>query len=204
MESGDFSYQGVAAADALEVIGASAGRAASESTAEERESGNSWSMSIDSDRLVIQSQSRERRASVDFDVRGPELMDLNIDLSDGSATVDEAEGAHAIRANYVTSRHLRGNASIEANSGMNVDIWPYEDGVISLSAVSGNVRLALPYGGPYDIQVWGSPSYAMYITDLGFTRQSASDGYFAAQSGAATVRIDVSVSGGEFTLDPSF
>ena len=60
--------------------------------------------------------------------------------------------------------------------------------------------LALPYGLPYDLQVWGDPEYPMAIEDLGFSNMVASDAYYAARSGNGSVRVDVYASGGEVRI----
>jgi hypothetical protein len=200
LDQGDFGYRGSVGASEFTIDGVSTGSASKGQKAEEREAGNTWEAEVAEGALIVRSDSRFVQAEVNMDVSGPDLLNVEVSLPDGSAWLEDVEGTHFALADFVTTRRLRGSANLSGSSGIDAEIWPFIDGQVILDAASGSVRLALPFGGPYDIEVWGAPGYTMNVTDLGFSRQTGGDGYFAAESGAATVRIEVTVRGGDFTL----
>jgi hypothetical protein len=155
--------------------------------------------------LAIDAASAERRASVEVDLVGPDAVDLDLEVEDGSVIVQGFEGEHRLVGAQIVTTRLMGAVVAEASqAGMDLEVWPWLDGGVEISSRAGDVVLRLPYGGDYAVEVWGDDLYEMYVTDLGFTASIAEPGYFNGTVGAGSIPVRVTVQGGAFELLEAF
>lgn len=204
LDSGTLSYRGVATED-FTIDGRSWGMASQAERASERLSGNTYAYGLDSGALVLQSHSDTGLAGVDFNVTGPMAMNTAIDAADGSVELSGLSGFQHVSARRVDVEGIYGGADLLATSGsLDAEIYPGPGDSIRIETYSGDVELTLPWGGGYDIQVWGDPEYAMEIEDLGFYSAASAPAYFAGVSGSASIRVDVFVTGGSVRIDSAW
>jgi len=200
IDSGDLSYRG-APRDTFAVDGRSWGMSTQVENAERNYSSNHWNVDSTPTSLLIQSQSDYNWAGVDFDIDGPEQMNTFIETGDGLVKLQDMVGYHTVTASKITTDNLHGSVNFLATNGSSdIEIYPTAFDTIRIEALDGDVTLRLPWGQPYDLQVWGDPEYGMSIENLGFYHEVTGPAYFAATSGPATLRVDVYVTGGSFTL----
>ncbi len=196
LDSGDFDYAG-RSTEMFRIDGNSWGRAFKEEAAEEHKSGNELAIDTAAGALVVEGYSRSSSAGIDVYVEGPQHMGLDLSLDSGDADIEGLVGFSLITADSVDIV-AEGGADIFARSGsVDADLYPAPGEVIRIEAISGSVDLTLPYGGSYDLQVWGDPEYTLEIDDLGFHSQALDAGYFAGISGRGDTPVTVIVSGGD-------
>lgn len=201
-DRGRVEYRGQAE-EVFNIYGTSWGTGATRAPAENNEDTNVRFWEIEGDTLFVDGDTQVRRAGVDFEIHGPDVMNVVADVDWGSVHLEDVEGTHVVRANRISSERLIGDVSFTADGdGMDVELWPWYGGTITLDSW-GDVDLQLPYGGGYDIEVWGDPEYHLQIADLGWDEEVIGAGYYAAHRWPADIRIDVFVSDGHFELRES-
>ncbi|MBK9646083.1 MAG: hypothetical protein IPO67_13180 [Deltaproteobacteria bacterium] len=201
LDHSDLTVVGGAVGSGLEVKVTSWGTAIATDKAQDRLDGNSYTATAEGEVVSLNSRSTENRAGVDFDVRSPEFLSLDVAIASGHAHLEYLEGTHLVTASSVRGEGLIGEIDAYAESGDNViAIWPYENARIRIETWSGDNVLTLPYGLDYDLTIVGDPEYAMDIQDLGFDVAYASGAAYVAQRGAATIRVEVFTSGGDTTI----
>jgi hypothetical protein len=201
LDHSDITVVGGAIGSGLEVKVLSWGTAVSTDKAQDRLSGNSYTATEEGEVVSLASRSTENRAGVDFDVRSPEFLSLDVAIASGHAHLEYLEGSHFVTASSVRGEGLIGEIDAYAESGDNViAILPYEGARIRIETWSGDNVLTLPYGLDYDLTIVGDPEYAMNVQDLGFDVAYASGAAYVAQRGAATIRVEVFTSGGDTTI----
>ena len=135
----------------------------SKKRAERNQAATSYSVGIVNDGLLLDARSEYRAAGVDFDVRGPSFLDTDLLTNEGTVTLDDVEGYHTVTATRIVSNRLIGDVVfISTGGGVNAEIWPYDDGSILIDSSGGQVDLFLPYGGDYDVEIWGDIEHARY------------------------------------------
>ncbi|MBK9366656.1 MAG: hypothetical protein IPN01_10060 [Deltaproteobacteria bacterium] len=201
LDHSDLTVVGGAVGSGLEVKVTSWGTAVATDKAQDRLDGNSYTATAEGEVVSLNSRSTENRAGVDFDVRSPEFLSLDVAIASGHAHLEYLEGTHLVTASSVRGEGLIGEIDAYAESGDNViAIWPYENARIRIETWSGDNVLTLPYGLDYDLTIVGDPEYAMNVEDLGFDVAYASGAAYVAQRGAATIRVEVFTSGGDTTI----
>lgn len=200
LDSGSLSYNGLST-ETFTIDGRSWGMATQADRAEERLSGNSYTYGLSGSALVLQSQSDTGMAGVDFDITGPMAMSTAIEIDSGSVELEDMSGYQQIVADSIDVEGLYGSVDLLATSGsLKAEVYPGGGDDVRIESWSGDVELLLPWGGSYDIQVWGDPEYSMEIEDLGFSSSATAPAYFAGVSGSGATRVDVFVTGGSVTL----
>lgn len=200
LDNGHFSYQGLATNN-IDVTGRAYGYASNAERAEERQGGTYWDMTVTGPELSLLGRSDANMAGVDFNVAGPGRINTSVYVHDGSASVDSLYGNILVDAESIRARQISGNVDMVARSGsVNAEIIPNRGEVIRVEAQNGDVELWLPWGVDYDLQVWGDPAHEMVVEDLGFGWSTGAPGYFAAQSGPASTRVDVYATGGSVRI----
>ena len=201
VDNGDVSYTGRDWGDGFDVDIDSTAWGSDEQVVSQRLADNRWISEPNGSTLDIMGDSGSSSSSVSFRIWGPEALDLDLRAEGGTVHASNVVGDHILVAGAVYADQLKGDVEIEAGSGgVHAEIWPYEGGTVTIHA-EGSVDLELPWGGDYDLQVWGDPEYPIDVADLGFSHVVANPGYFAGRRGPGTTRIDVYVAGGGFTLD---
>lgn len=200
IDNGHFSYQGMATNN-IDVTGRSYGYASNAERAEERQDGTTWGMTVTGAELNLSGRSDASMAGVDFSVAGPGRLNTSVYVQDGSATIDTLYGNILVDAESINARKISGNIDLVSRFGdIDAEILPNRGEMIRVEAQNGDVELWLPWGLDYDLQVWGDPEYEMVIDDLGFGWTTAAPGYFAAQTGPASTRVDVYATGGSVRI----
>ena len=202
MERGRLEYRGQSE-ETFDISGVSWGYSSGRDIAERNENANRWSWEVRYSTLFVDASTEYVNAGVDVEVRGPDVMDVRASVDWGSVHLQDAEGAHVVSAGYITSERIIGDVDFFADGGMDVEIWPWLGGVVSLEA-HGDVVLRLPYGGGYNIEVWGDSRYPMEIADLGWDEEAFGDGYYAAERWPGDILIQVNVQDGGFDLRESW
>lgn len=202
LEQGAMRYEGEAGAERFAIAGTSVGAGSSTTKAEEREAGNTWSAEAQDGVLELRTESAEVQAWVELDISGPDAMDMEISSGSG-VSLTSVYGVFTLDVNTFTGRALAGQADVLATDDVDLEIWPDPGGAVLIES-TGDVRLALPYGEPYDIEVWGNAEYEWNIADLGFDVISYGDATFDAETGDASIEIKVVVQNGTFTLDEAY
>lgn len=201
LERGNVSYD-VDAETHFDISGRSWGRGTmSKKTAARNQEANRYSVGIVNDGLMLDASSEYVRAGVDFEVYGPLFMDTDILTKSGTVTLEDAEGYHTVTASRIVSYRLIGDVAFVATGmGMEVELWPYTDGYVYLESSGGTVDVFLPYGGEYDIEIWGDIEYGVTVTDLGFDQFYLAEDYFAGERGSGAIKVEVYASGGAVNL----
>lgn len=199
LEQGSLFYTGASTGEVV-IDGRAYGNGRNEEKASERQDGNSWGIDLDGAALSLTGNSDAVFAGVDFDVYGPKHINADIMLRSGGAHVENISGTVAITADSIDATNLTGSASLIASYGdVDASLAPRPGSTVRVEA-NGDVTLWLPWGGDYDLQVWGDPAYEMIIEDLGFGWTTSAPAYFAGQSGPATTRVDVYATGGDVRI----
>lgn len=196
-ESGDFTYQG-AQTEVFSIAGESWGVAFKEDAAHEQEDGNALAIDTSGGTLRLDATSRSGSAGIHLDLTGPALMGSDISLEDGDAELYDVIGYALVTADTVEARRLEGGADLYArDGGVVAELYPAPGESIRVEAVNGSVDLTLPFGGAYDLQVWGDPEYSVQIDDFGFHSQAVDAAYFAGMAGRGDIQVTVIASGGD-------
>lgn len=199
-QRGDLRYSG-AATTVFDVQGVSWARGGGRSGAERRTEGNDFEVVRSADTLELWSRSDSRRAGVDFDVLGPQRIDIDAVTLEGTIDIDNVEGVHTLTGSRVFGTRVIGDVDAYADwRGMDIEIYPYLDGNVTLQSDGGDLTLLLPYGADYDIEVFADPNYTNTVTDLGFDSLYIQPDYVGASRGRGEIRVSVVVTGGAFTL----
>jgi len=150
---------------------------------------------------VLSVRSDKRVAQAGLDVVASLHPQTNLDLrtDDGNVTASDVEGVWVIEGDRVVTARLAGEGDVISNGGASLEIWPYETAFITVDA-AGELVLALPAFGPYDLVIDGDPDYPMTIQDLGWDVFDQGPAYVAARREPGTIRIDIIVRGGPTTL----
>ena len=203
-ERGDFDYIG-SGRSTFDVDVVSWGNAGAQDVAARNEEGNEWSVVMGGGQMQLNASTAYARAGIDFTIDGPLIMDHDVFVESGRVHLEGVEGYQVVSASRFTSTQWIGAGEIyTTGSGADVDLWPWVGSDTLIDSVGGDVVLRLPWGGGYNIEVWGDPAYPMVIADLGFDQSVMADGYFAAERSPADAQIHVYVTGGTFELRESF
>lgn len=196
-ESGDFSYQG-AQTEVFSIAGESWGVAFKEDAAHEHEDGNALAIDASGGALRLDATSRSGSAGIHLDLTGPVLMSSDISLDDGDAELYDVIGYALVTADSVEARRLEGGADLFArDGGVVAELYPAPGESVRIEAVNGSVDLTLPFGGAYDLQVWGDPEHTLEIDDFGFHSQAMDAAYFAGRAGRGDIQVTVIATGGD-------
>lgn len=200
MDAGDFTYNG-GSTGVFSIDGSSWGMAFKEEAAAEHKEGNELAIDTAGGALRLDATSRSGSAGIHLDVDGPQLMGMDLSLDDGDAQISDVIGFSLVTADSIRMDRVEGGADLFARSGsVNVDLFPAPGETIIIEAASGSVDLTLPYGGSYDLQIWGDPEYMLEVDDLGFHSTALDVAYFAGRSGRGDTRITVIATGGDVRI----
>lgn len=193
VERGSVEIDGVERRANFDITATTWGSGSSRDTAAEREETVGWSAAVDGSVLLLDGTTTERRSGVDFDVVGPVVLDLDLDVETGNVEVDDIEGVHVITADRIDGT-LIGDLDLYARSAVDIGFVPFvaTDTIIDSQ---GSVVLAVPFGLDYDLTVRSDPDDEMIITELGWDDAVFGDGFFNGFRGRGDVEIDVLAEG---------
>lgn len=200
-ERGDVDIAGDDQRSEFRLLFESTGFGGGEAAASRREAQNSVGSSVDGTVLDVFTRSPASQSRVDLAIDLPARMDTDMELGNGNAFLSNLNGIHVVTANTVTGTRLLGDVDAYANEGpIDIEVWPYENGVIRIEAFS-DVTLWLPYGLPYDMDVFVDPYFPYDIAELGYDQLVLGDTSIRAFTGDRSVRVEVYVTGGAFVLN---
>jgi hypothetical protein len=200
VERGDVLYD-VLNNDAFVIEGTSLARASTEARADDRLADNQWRIDAQVPELVVEATSVQRRASVDIDVFGPSVVDLNITANQGVVTLVDVEGTHIVQAGRIQTTRLRGSVQLTGTGGgIDAEVYPFLDGSVTVEGTSGDVIVRLPFGGNYDVEILGDPDFEMFVSEFGFVGSIAQPGYFTGVAGDGSIPVRITAQGGSVQL----
>lgn len=200
IERGDVLYD--VADDSVFVIqGSSNARASSQARADDRLTDNQWRIDAQPPELVVEATTVQRRASVDVEVFGPSVVDLDIIANQGVVTLVDVEGTHVVEAGRVQTTRLRGSVDLTGTGGgVDAEVYPYLNGSVTVQSTSGDVIVRLPFGGNYDVEILGDPDFEMFVSEFGFVGSIAQPGYFTGVAGDGSTPVRITAQGGSVQL----
>jgi hypothetical protein len=204
-DNGRIIYDGGAIDETFTVRGRTWGNGGGRAAAERRQQANDFFVEVRADTLVAAAQSFEGRSGVDFDVVGPRRMNVDIFTGSGQAQIFDAEGLHVATADSIFGRGIVGDVDFFADrGGIDVEVFPYVDGLVFIESRNGDVDLFLPFGLDYDLTVLGDPDHELVIDDLGFDTLVLEPGLVIGRRGSRSVLVDIVVVGGDVRILQSF
>lgn len=204
-DRGTITYDGGAIDETFTVFGRSWATGGGRSRTESREESNQYLVEVQNDILVASGLSFDSRAGVDFDVTGPSFMHVDILTDSGTAELFDVEGQHIVTANRVYGRNIIGDVDFFADSrGLDVEVLPYEFGLVLLESRAGDVNVYLPWGLDYDLTIVSDPDYELVVEDLGFDLLALEPGLGVARRGNGSIRVDILSSGGDVRVFSAF
>jgi len=201
VDRGDVYYD-VDSEAQFDIFGRSWGRGTlSKKAALRNQQANSYAVGIVDDGLLLDATSDYSRAGVDFEIDGPSYMDTDILTKSGTVTLEDVEGYHTVTASRIVTHRVIGDVVfVGTGMGLDVELYPYTDGYISLESSGGTVDVFLPFGGEYDVEIWGDVEYGVTVTDLGFDQFYLAEDYFAGERGSGAITVEIYASGGAVNL----
>lgn len=194
-QRGKIAIDGHAERESVYVEATRYGRAAGQNKAEERLSGTAVEFEEAEGIATVTAQSESVRAGVELEIDAPLVLDLDITAENSTLSVNDVEGIHAIDVSRLRSSFLRGEVKATVGSGgIDLELWPYEDAHIILQT-SGDLLLALPAYGPYELVIEAGLSTEVSIEDLGFDEVTREGTQWVAQRFPATALIEVRATG---------
>lgn len=198
---GDVSVRGDGG-DTVDVRGHSVGRGMNDDRAAEALAGNRWGGSVN-EGIVAVFGSASDRGEVDLEIIAPSELSADV-VAGGTATLTDLLGSHVVTADRVVARGIYGDADLYARSrGLDVEVFPSEDGSIRLQSHGGDVVVYLPYGEDYDLRVFGDPEHELTVDDLGFDLTYLGVGSFSGERGRGDIDVSIHVEGGSVTVRES-
>lgn len=202
VDQGDLSYT-AGAGETLQFRGRAWGRASDEAEAAERLASTDFAVHRDGDAVIARGTAGAWGAGTDIDAAGPALLDVTLESRSGTARLSGVRGHQVLRADRIEVWDVQGSADLISMGGVDATLHPLRGDTIRISA-EGDVRLALPPGLDYDLQVWGDPEHELAVHDLGFEAAFGDAGYFAGVAGPGSTRVDVVVTGGDVEIVPDW
>ncbi len=200
-DRGTFAYAGSLEADEFDVAVTTWGQGFTRHEAKRNRKNNVWGVVVDGSLLDMWGRSPASDAGVDFEVVGPHTMDVEAVMLDGNVGLWNVDGFSYITANGVFGEDLSGDVDLYASrNGIDVDVDPGPTSSVLLQSF-GDVRLDLPFGLDYDLEVFADPSWGVVVTDLGFDEMYVAPDYVRARRGDAKIRVEVRVAEGKFFLN---
>lgn len=203
-DQGSVAYDGRALDETFTFRGESIGRGDGRNKAAKREEGNSYDVRVFEDTLIASGTSQYNRASVNFELVGPGVMDTVTHAVEGRVQLENVEGVHVIDAESALLRNVVGDVDLIADGGgVDAQILPWTD-VANISIISsgGDVTVGLPWGLDYDFDVIGDPDYPIIIDDLGFDTFLLDGVVGVGGRGFRTIRVHIDATGGEVQVYP--
>lgn len=200
LDRGAASYQG-RSTRVFDVTTRTWGESLIPGDAERNHSATRHAEQIEGGSLSLWGTSDYAGAGVDFDVTGPSVVDLEIRNAAGAVSAADAHGSHLLEGSSVQAARLSGSVDLYARTGtIDASLYPDRGDVVRVETEGGSVRLELPFGLDYSLNVWGDADYELSVEDLGFHRTMVGAGTFAASTGPGTVQVDVFAQGGSVTI----
>lgn len=197
-DRGIVAYDGRGMGRDFDISGRSWATGSGSNRAGEREASNRYGVEVEGEALVASAVSFDTRSGVDFDVFGPEVMDIEIVTEHGEAELFDVTGTHVVTARRIIGDNISGDVDFFADGrGLDVEVYPHDDGTVSIRSRGGNATIYLPRRLNYDLNIIGDPNRELELEDLGFDRMVVDPGLAIAWRGDRSVRVDIEVTGGD-------
>lgn len=188
----------------VDVRGQAWGRASDEAVAQERLDGVWWTAERAGSTAVIASGAGSGSAGTTLEVVGPAPVGLTATVRSGDIQVQGVRGPLVLLADDIEVTDASGSADLLATWGdVSASLQPLPGDTIRVEA-DGDIHLALPWGLPYDLQVWGDAESQVVVEDLGFQYVMQDGPYLAAYAGSGSVRVDVIARSGDVFIHPQY
>jgi hypothetical protein len=203
-DRGGFAYSGFPNAEQFDVAVTTWGEGFSRHEAKVHRKSNHWGVVVDGTLFDLWGRSPDHDAGVDFAVRGPTRMDVEVVLIDGNVALANVDGFSYVTANGVFADGLSGDVDLYASrNGIDLELDPGPTSSVLLQSF-GDVRLDLPWGLDYDLEVYADPMWGVTVSDLGFDEMYVAPDYVRARRGDGKIRVEVWVADGKFVLNELF
>lgn len=201
LERGDFAYTG-AAPHQLDVRGSAWGRASDEAVAQGRLEGVWFLAERQGSAAVVASGVTSSGAGADLTLSGPAILGLSVAVAQGSIEINRVRGHLDATADGIRVVDAVGSADLLAGwGGVTAELRPRPGDVVRIEA-EGDIELRLPWGMPYDLQVWGDPDHQVVVSDLGFQQVIQDGPHLGAHTGSGSVRVDIHARDGDVRIEP--
>lgn len=138
---------------------------------------------------------------VDVVIQGPVEVDVEVAAPQGDVLLSGPHGLHVVESATLEATELRGQIQAVVATNAEVELEPDDPGASALSTTSGQLVLALPYGGPYRVDVTLGEGASYEIEDLGFDVWNEYDTSFTGVTGGGTIDVLIDVPSGSFQLE---
>lgn len=203
-DRGDVEIDGRTGRDAVFVEADLFGRAMGKDKAEERRNGTSVTFAEENNVVTIDARSQFTQAGVTLDADVPLVLNLDVSTERGDFTATDVEGTHVVDVNRIWNSFLRGELDADVGAGgIDLELWPYEDATVVINT-TGDLRLALPAFGPYDIVIETGFDTELSVADLGFDELIDDGGRLIARRFPATALIDIRATGDSVRIVEAF
>ncbi len=196
IDEGDLRYRGRKGDRTFEIDVRAFGGGSNEERANERLSDVDWSAEVDGDRLRLRVADGPGRSGADFDITGPQVLDIDAVSANGRIEFDRVEGVHLIEATSVRGSYI-GDIQIFARNQADLEFYPYA--LTNASIDAGSVVLGLPIQLDYDLTVRTNGDSPLSVADLGWDDVRTDKGFFNGLRGTGDIEIDI-FSGGNVTI----
>ncbi len=201
LDRGDFVYTATAPHE-VQVRGTAWGRAGDTTVAQDRLEGVWFAAERQGSAALVSAGATTSGAGADLRLAGPATLGLSVAVGQGDVEVVGLRGHIVATADRVRITDAVGSADLYADwGGVTAELVPGPGEVVRIEA-EGDIDLTLPWGMPYDLQVWGDPEQQVIVEDLGFQYVMQDGPYLAAYAGSGSVRVDVIARGGDVRVQP--
>ena len=193
VDKGRLTYDGRSTADGIDIDITSWAAGGGRAKVQAKHDENQYTATSENGIVTVNGSTAYVQAGIDVEATGPEWMDLNLRTS-SSAWVSNTIGMLSANASSITLTNFEGDASLSATSSVSAEIYPFEQGIITISA-GGDCFVYLPPYAPVDLRVTFDPEQESVFDDLGYDDVLLTDGYYEAMRVPADIAIDVNCGG---------
>ena len=200
IDKGTVDYRGSQTASSVDVDITSWANAGGQAKAEQKQSENVYSASTEGGVLNVRGNTAYVQAGIDVLVDGPDFMDLDLSSRSGSVIVQDVIGISQLSGYSVTARNYEGDLTVSADSSVNVEVYPYEMGLISIQSTSGDCVVRLPTYAPLAVTIEFDPEQESSFADLGFDDEFLDNGTYIASRHPADISVTIRCPNGQVEL----
>lgn len=196
---GEFVYQGSQTNDVV-INGAIRGRPQSP---DRQRSDASWSVEQNNQTMRFTGDSTGLGGGVFYDVTGPGDMNMDVNLNHGDVVISGVRGDLWANAGYIQADGITGSVDLRSTWwGVDARLFPQPGDTINIDA-DGDVCLALPATGEYNIRVWGDDDYGVFVDGMGFNWSFGLLGAYYNNGNRGDINVDISAWGGAVYVYPT-
>lgn len=168
--------------------------------AREVEATNDWGVLVDDGLAQFWASSPSPRAGVDLAVTGPRRVDVDAIVVEGSLWVESLRGSLVGTADAITAYDIEGRVDLFAWDTIDATVRPEAGDLLLVETAGGDVRLGLPRGLDYDLEVDAAGGSAIDVDDLGFEELSWAPGAVDAFTFPGTTVVRIRTRGGDVEI----